>query len=92
MAALFCEVFVPYHRDGVLFAGPRDAFSVGKFIFSFSSSDFRLFDFYFFFLSFYCLSVYSLVPVFGFIWESSLRYFGVCSSTPWRKVLCSQLI
>ena len=32
MAALFCEVFVPYHRDGVLFAGPRDAFSVGKFI------------------------------------------------------------
>ena len=31
-AAPFCEVFVPYHRDGVLFAGPRDAFSVGKFI------------------------------------------------------------
>ena len=32
MATQFCEVFVPYHRDGVLFAGPRDAFSVGKFI------------------------------------------------------------
>ena len=32
MAALFCEVFVPCHRDGVLFAGPRDAFSEGKFI------------------------------------------------------------
>ena len=79
MAALFCEVFVPYHGDGVLFAGPGDAFSVGKFISSFSCSDFRLFDFYFFFLSFYCLSV-------------SLRYLSVCSSTPWRKVLCSQLI
>ena len=61
MPALFCEVFVPYHRDGVLSAGPRDAFSVGKFISSFSSSDFRLFDFYFFFLSFYCLLVYSLL-------------------------------
>ena len=90
MAALFCEAFVPYHRDGVLFAGPGDAFSVGKFISSLSSSDFRLFAFYLFFLSFYCSLVYSLVPVFGFIWESSLRYLGVCSSTPWRKVLCSQ--
>ena len=63
MATQFCEVFVPYHRDGVLFAGPGDAFSVGKFIFSFSSFDFLLFDFDFFFLSFYCLSVYSLVLV-----------------------------
>ena len=42
MAALFCEVFVPYHSDGVLFACPRDAFSVGKFVSSFSSFDFRL--------------------------------------------------
>ena len=40
MAALFCEVFVSYHRDSVLFAGSRDAFSVGKFISSFSSFDF----------------------------------------------------
>ena len=75
-----------------MFADPRDAFSVGKFISSFSSFDFRLFDFDFFFLSFYCLSVYSLVLVFGFISESWVRYLGVCSSTPWRIVLCSQLI
>ena len=82
MATLFCEVFVPYHRDGVLFAGPRDAVSVGKFISSFSSFDFWLFDFNFFFLSCYCLSVYSLVLVFGFIWESWVRHLGVCGSTP----------
>ena len=49
MAALFCEVFVPYYRDGALFTTPRDTFSVGKFISSFSSFDFRLFDFDFFF-------------------------------------------
>ena len=35
MAALFGEVFVPCHRAGVLFAGPRDAFSVGKVIIQF---------------------------------------------------------
>jgi len=39
-ATQFCEVFVLYLRDGVLFAGLRDAFSVGKFISSFSSFDF----------------------------------------------------
>ena len=43
---------MPYHRDGVLFAGPRDAFSVRNFISSFSSSNFRLFRFYFFFCRF----------------------------------------
>ena len=39
----------------------------------FSSFDSRLLNFHFFFsLSFYCLSVYSVVPVFVFIWESSI--------------------
>ena len=82
MAALFCEVFVPYHRDGVLFAGPRDAFSVGKFISSFSSSDFGLFDFYFFCFRFILYQYIVSYQFFSFIWESSLRYLGVCSRTP----------